>query len=329
MNTRILISIVFLFLFSCEKEEVSFNDYSSEINFDVSDWILKDKDISCVEFDRDGNAWIASGNEMIIYNNGKIKIYDANAKILDLAIAPNRDVWLGTTEGLARFKDKKFEFYNEENSTIPRNYIHDVEVTSDGRVWFCSTAGDLGGLICFNGKSFKLFNPENSIINQHVIQNARADNNNNLYFNTYGQVGKAKMYKYNGQNNKLEKLGGDESLYWISALDVDSKGEVYFSVDYSLSSSLPHNNFIGSIYKNEWNSFGVGFDLSYQFCVDKRDYLWGCCVIGDFRLLVFDGKEWHTSESGQIPEYYIRDINADFNNNMWVCTEKGIYILNQ
>ncbi|NQU53358.1 MAG: hypothetical protein HQ522_12560, partial [Bacteroidetes bacterium] len=61
MNKPISILIVLLVLFACEKDEFySEKNFSSEINFDVSEWILEGRNITCVDFDKDGNAWIAS-----------------------------------------------------------------------------------------------------------------------------------------------------------------------------------------------------------------------------------------------------------------------------
>ena len=228
MNPRNSILIVLLALLSCEKEEVPSHNYSPEINFDVSEWILKDKDISCVDFDKDGNAWIASGSDLIFYNNGEIKTYDAGAGIMDLAVAPTRDVWLGTREGLARFSDGNFKYYTEENSGIPRNYVPEVEITLNGKVWFSSAAHDLGGLMSYDGRRFNLFTPDNSILNQHVIQNLKVDNDNNVYFNTSGKVGKAAVFKVSNNNN-LERPGGDAVSYWISAWYLKSNGTFIFS----------------------------------------------------------------------------------------------------
>ncbi len=58
--------IVLLVLFAYEKDEFSAEkNYSAEINFDVSEWILVGRNITCVDFDKDENAWIASGGELI------------------------------------------------------------------------------------------------------------------------------------------------------------------------------------------------------------------------------------------------------------------------
>ena len=331
MKKPISILILFLVLFACEKYEITPKKYySPEINFDISEWILKDKDISCVDFDKDGNAWIASGGELIFYNNGEIKSYDVGAEIKDLAVAPNRDIWLGTREGLARFSGGNFKFYTTENSGLPRNYTHSVEVAPNGKVWFCSAAHDLGGLMNYDGKKFNLFSPDNSILNQHVIQNLKIDEDNNVYFNTSGKVGMAEVFKVTN-NSKLERSGGDSGFYWISALDINSKSEIFVAVDYSLSSYSGHKNYFACFNKKEWKSVEIDFDFYYKMFIDKRDFIWSMGEVKrDYQsFFVFDGNEWHRSEEGQIPEVYIKSVKVDNQNNIWFCTEEGIFILNQ
>ena len=330
MNARILVLFVLFVLFSCEKDEINSPDFSSEINFDVTEWILKDRDISCVDFDKDGFAWMASGKELISYNNREIEIYDSGATITDIAVAPNGIVWLGTREGLARFSGGKFKFYSEENAGLPRNYVHSLGVASNGKVWFCSAAGDLGGLMSYDGRRFKLFSPENSILNQHVIQNLKIDRDDNVYFNSMGQVGKAIIYKI-GSNNNMEKPGGETSLYWISDLDINSKGAIYFMVDYSLSSYSGNKNFVGYVVGNKWNKLENQADFYPKVFIDKRDYIWTMGSIGGdyFSFFVYDGKQWKRSEKDQIPEKYFKSIKVDNQNNIWFCTSEGIFILHQ
>jgi hypothetical protein len=333
METRILIFIVFLFLFSCENEEVSFNDYSSEINFDVSEWILKDKNISCVDFDKEGNAWIASGTELIFYSNRKIESYEVGSSILAIAVATDGTVWLGTRDkGLARFSNNKFVFFNSENSGLPRNLILDVETSPDGSVWFSSSAHQLGGLIQYDG-DFKLFTPDNSPINQNLILGLKINAEGEVYFFSEGTVTEAKVFKTDGKT-EWTKLGGDVVFYWISAFDLTSMSEPVVVTDHSLSSC-------GNCYENEvaiyqngkWNVIERDFEINdfNKMTIDNRDYIWVQGTIQDnySGYFVFDGDKWHKPEKNKLFDAYIRSVAVDKHNNIWFCTNNGIYILNQ
>ena len=331
MNYRISILVVLLFLFSCSKENLV--DISPKINFDVSEWILKGRNITCVDFDKDENVWIASGNELIFYNISKIKTYDVGSLILDISVATDGRVWLGTKDkGLASFSNREFTFYNSENSGLPRDLIFDVETSPDGSVWFSSSAHQLGGLMHYDG-DFELFTPDNSIINHNLILGLKINAKGEVYFFSGGTVTEAKVFKTDGKN-KWSKLGGEVVFYWIAALDLTSKSEPVVVTDHSLSSCWScYENEVVIYREGKWKVFERDFDIDFfnRMFIDKRDYIWvKGSVQGDYSgYFVFDGNEWHRSKEGQISEVFIKSVKVDKQNNIWFCTEEGIFILNQ
>lgn len=337
MKLNFIPFLLIILLFSCGKENLEDNPaekvYSAEINFDISEWILKDKDISCVDFDKDGNAWIASGSELIFYNNGEIKTYEVGSTILAISVASNGTVWLGTRDkGLASFSNNKFTYYNSENSGLPRDLILDVETSPDGSVWFSSSAHQLGGLMHYDGQ-FELFTPENSPINQNLILGVKINAEGEVYFFSEGTVTEAKVFLTDGKN-KWSKLGGEVVFYWIAALDLTSKSEPVVVTDHSLSSCMGcYENEVAIYQRGKWNVIEHDFDIHFfnRLFIDKRDYIWvQGSDQGDYSgYFVFDGNEWHRSKKGQIPEVYIKSVKVDNQNNIWFCTEEGIFILNQ
>jgi ligand-binding sensor domain-containing protein len=324
------------FLFSCNKDdEIVLNEFSKEINFDISGWVLKGENITCVDFDKDGNAWMASGNNLTFYDGLNTQSYSAGTVIQDVSVAPDERVWLGTKEkGLARFSKGEFTFYTSKNAGLPRDYVNEVEVAPNGKVWFSSSAHNLGGLMCYDSGTFSLFTPENSILNRHVIQNLKVDRDSRVYFATLGTVGSAAVFRIDNQNN-WKQLGGDASFYWISSLSINSKGEAFVAVDYSLSSYSGHENYLAFLDGKEWKRFETGFQFSIlpRMFIDKRDYVWVYgygTVEGNYPgYFVFDGREWHHSAEGQIPEVFIKSGRVDERNNIWFCTDEGIFILKQ
>lgn len=67
--------------------------------------------------------------------------------------------------------------------------------------------------------------------------------------------------------------------------------------------------------------------------IDKRDYVWvyGYGTFeGDYPgYFVYDGREWQRSVEGQIPEVFIKSVKVDDQNNIWFCTDEGIFVLRQ
>lgn len=336
MKTLPIFFITLFFLFSCNKDdEVALNDFPEEINFDVSEWVLKGENITCVDFDKDGNAWIASGANLIFYDGLNTQSYSAGTVIQDVSVAPDGRVWLGTKEkGLARFSKGEFTFYTTENAGLPRDYVNEVEVTPNGKVWFGSAAHNLGGLMCYDYGTFSLYTPENSILNQHVIQNLKVDKDSRVYFASMGTVGNSAVFRIDNQNN-WKQLGEDGGFYWISSLAINSKGQAIVAVDFSLSSYCCYENYMVFFDGEKWEKFETDFHFSIlpRMFIDKRDYVWIYgygTVEGDYPgYFVNNGRNWHRSAEGQIPEVFIKSVQVDDHNKIWFCTDEGIFILKQ
>ena len=333
MKYSTLLVIAAYFLSSCNKNE-SFNQFNSSINFEVSDQILEGEKVSCVDFDADGNAWIATDSKLHFYD-GKISgTYEVNSEIWDISIGTEGKVWIATKDrGLSMFSDGKFTYYTKENSGLPRDLIIAVEAAPDGSVWFSSSAHDLGGLMHFDGTDFELFTPENSILNQNVITDLKIDLQGNVFFTSEGTVTQAKVFMID-KRKRMTALGDDTQFYWIGSLDVNSNSEAIVVDDHSLSSCMGCYTDAISVFRNgKWSKIEADFDLGFfnRMFVDKRDYIWvQGSMKGDYQsYFVFDGDEWHRSPKNLFIDAFIYSIKVDPNNNIWFCTNDGIYILKQ
>ncbi len=327
--------------FSCKKENIQTNtdfspekDFSPQINFEISEQIFEDKEISCIDFDLEGNAWIGSGSELINYNNTKTKTFPVGSEIRDISVGNNGKVWIGTRDkGLACFENNKFTYYTVENAGLPRDLIIDVEAAPDGSVWFSSSAHRLGGLMHFDGQNFDLYTPENSILNQNLILGLKIDNKGNVFCHSEGTVTQAKVFRI-GNNNKWNKLGGEIVFYWIGSMDVNSQSEPVVVTDHSLSSCAGCYTDEVIIYrKGKWEVIDTEFEIwaFNRMFIDKRDYIWvpGSIVNGYSGYFVYDGKEWKHAEVNELEDAFVKMAKADPNNNIWICTNNGIFIINQ
>lgn len=330
-----LLPIVFAFLmvFSCNEKDDFPDTFKSGINFDVSEHILEGESVSCVDFDSDGIAWIGAGSNLISYKREVISTWDVGSNVHDLSVGPDGKVWIASKDrGLALFDDGKFTYFTVQNSGLPRDVIIAVEAAPDGTVWFSCSAHMLGGLMHFDGKTFDLFTPENSILNKNLITDIRIDNKGNVFVSTGGTVTEVNVYKIDSRN-RWTALSG-ESFYWIAGLDVNSKSEAIVATDHSLSSCMGcYTNAVYICRNGKWDKLEADFNLDFVFrmFVDKRDYIWGLVSIDGVypSLVVYDGHEWHQSSKDQMPEDFVYSVKVDPYNNIWFCTNKGIYILNQ
>lgn len=321
------------------KKAYPLKDYSPEIKFAVTGRMLEGKFISGIETDYNGNIWIASTKELYYYKNGVLlESYTLDFPILEISISGDESLWIGTNGGgLAHLSNKQFTWFNKANSGLTRDYINNVLVGLDGRIWFSSCQSNAGGLMVYDGKEFKLFNPENSRLNQYVIDDIGIDQYGNIYVSTMGYVTKANVYRM--KDNNWECLGNDNgTFYWTYSFSVGPSGVIFLLEDFSLSSGSNHNNKIYTYFQNQWKPIECdyypynGFPI-YIAKVDMRNYCWFASKVisktGHF-LHVYDGKSWTDSPEGILPEDQITTIKVDFDNNIWIGTaHNGIFILKQ
>lgn len=314
------------------RKEDTLKDYSPAVSFDITGRMLEGKRIDCIDPNYKGNTWIASGKELYYKNDSVEKIYTLDYPILDISIAGDETLWIGTNGGgLGHLTKNGITWYNKDNSDLPRDYVSNVEVGLDGRVWFSSGAQYLGGLLVYDGIKFTLFTPDNSILNQHVIDDIGVDHNGSMYVVTYGKVGKTSVYRIT--DNSWEYLG---KFYWVSVFTVGPAGIIYLVVDYSLSSAPLYSNTIYEFRNNTWNKLEADFmsspiTLFTAIKADRRNYCWAASIEGNSYVLhVYNGNSWEEAPEGLFLGDKITTIETDMDNNVWVGTsQNGVFILKQ
>ena len=314
------------------RKEDTLKNYSPVIRFDISKRLLEGKHIDCIEPDYKGNIWIASGNELYYKNGSDEKTYTLDFPILDISIAGDETLWIGTNGGgLGNLSGNGIVWYTKANSGLPRDYIKNVEVGLDGRVWFSSCAGGYGGLLVYDGKKFKTFTPDNSILNQHVIDDIGIDHNGSLYVMTLGTVTKTNIYRISGDSP--ECLGNESgTFYWVTVFTVGPAGIIYLLEDFMLSSSSANSNTVFEFKDNKWQKPETDFITSRltfftAIKADRRNYCWAANI--DV-LHVYNGNSWVEPPAGLFLNDKITTIEVDSDNKIWIGTDKnGVFIMNQ
>ncbi|MDQ3021248.1 MAG: hypothetical protein M3R36_11875 [Bacteroidota bacterium] len=76
------------------------------------------------------------------------------------AFAANADssMWLGTDNGLVKFKNNNWTIYKTTNSGIPHNWVTALDKDAAGNLW----VGTYGGLAKFDGTTWTVYNMSNS-----------------------------------------------------------------------------------------------------------------------------------------------------------------------
>jgi ligand-binding sensor domain-containing protein len=350
LSSSILLTLLLLIIISCKKQDVPINDneplirkedslksYSPTVRFDVTGRLLEGKHIDCIEPNYKGHTWIASDQELFHFKNGaEENTYALDFPIRDISIAGDESLWIGTTGGgLGHLTKNGISWFSVANSGIPRDYITNVEVGLDGRVWFSSGAHDYGGLVVYDGKEFDLFTPDNSMLNQHVIDDIGIDHNGAIYVMTLSTVNKTNIYRISGDS--WECLGKENgTFYWVTVVTVSPSRIIYLLEDFMLSSTLADTNKLFVNKNDEWIRLKPDFmnsRLSFFTALkaDRRDYCWAVNIEGNsYVLRVYDGSTWEQAPQGLFNSDKIIVIETDFDNNIWIGTaQNGVFILKQ
>jgi ligand-binding sensor domain-containing protein len=315
---------------SCQKDD----NFPAAINFNITSRLLEGKHIDCIDIDNRGNIYIGSGTELYYSHGNNQKSYGLDFQILDLAIAPDQTVWIGTDGGgLGHLTGKGFTWFTSANAGLPRDYVRHVEIAPDGNVWFTSCAFRIGGLGIYNGVKFEFLTPDNSPLNQNIIEDIEIDQEGTVYIATTGTVGRSNIYRITDKS--WECLGDDKgTFYWVFSFTLGPSGIIYLIEDFSLSSAFTANRLFqfsdNGWQKIETNDVRIG-SFFYPVEADNRNFLW-MAGYGEHSpvLHVYNGKSWVSSPEGLFPDDYITTIGTDSENNIWIGTYKnGIFILNQ
>ena len=325
--------IIFPFLIiSCEKD--TGDNMNKDISFGITGRILEGKHINSIASDNKGNVWVASDRNLYFTKSSINKSYTIDFPVLDMAIAPDETVWIGTNGGgLAHFDDNRVTWYTEANAGLPRDYISNVEIGADGKVWFSSCAFRIGGLCVFDGEKFEIFTPENSPLNQNIIEDIEIGPEGEVYIATSGTVGKTNIYRIT--NNTWDCLGNEEGMfYWVNSFTTGPSGSIFLIEDFSLSSTFMNPANLFEYSDDEWHKIDSDNTQDFRFFTrikaDKRNYCWvSCHKNGSLVLYVYEGSAWISSPDDIFWDTYITTIETDNENNIWIGTADGVYILNQ
>lgn len=335
-RVTVFIFLIFsLIISSCEKEG-SCEKYPEGVNFNISYRLLEGRRITCLDVGQDGSICAASDNQLILIDRHKDKkIINLGYDIWDVAITEDGSVWAGTNGGgLAHIDGNGIIYFNASNSGLPRDYVSEVEIAPDGKVWFTSCAFDNGGLGIYDGRKFEFLTPENSPLNQHVIYALDINSDGVVYLATSGTVGRTNIYRITGR--KWECLGDEGgTFYWVFSFDAGPSGLLYLIEDFSLSSAFHTTNNLYKLQDDKWklidsdNISGIGF--SARVALDRRNYCWiADRKDGSIILNVYNGRSWRSSMPGSFPDDFITTLKVDYENNIWLGTyENGIIVLNQ
>jgi hypothetical protein len=333
-KTKMKTLIPFLFLFiafvSCERNEIP-EDFSPEISFEVSQFI--ETQIPVLNFELTPNGFYYSGYEepRIYFStfSGDTMSIKTESEVKSLVYDRRfRKLYIGTkSSGLGVLKGNTITYFSPDNSILPRYVIARMDVDSEGNLWIASAKNGEGGLYRFDGNEFVHFSTDNSLLTSDLIYGICC-RNASVYISGKGidghtvfRIDKTEKGEYSWEEilsdgEYYHEIAADENDNVYVIFRVPAEGIIKLSADGTKNIITPDRKGDGFVYT--------------KLITDKRGYLWAnkISLVSSEHFSVYDGKNWHPAPTA-FPENGLESIDVDENNNIWLASYSGIYILNQ
>ncbi len=281
--------------------------------------------IEDLHFDEDGTLWIVTfGGGVNIYDPAE-ETYEwlfptetglpAN-DVYGLLEDSQGNIWVGTSQGVAKFDGRAWETFTQGNSGLAYRYVTGLAEDKYGRIWISTLSG---GSVYNHGEwiEYDRFGdadgeqrlPSNSLFNVYY------DSNDRVWFAT----GLGAAVLEDGEWT-LHNRGDGLNTNIISVVTEDSAGRVW----------LTHWQGINILDNGVWNSLrtenaDIRTDLVLASREDSRGRMW-FGTIGD-GAAIFDGQQWSklNRANGGLPNDNVRSFAEDTaTGRYWVGTDGGV-----
>jgi len=252
----------------------------------------------------------------------------SNNCVLSIIQDHNGFMWFGTKDGLNRYDGTSFKIFRHEfgnKDALGNSFITCLHEDAAGNIWIGTDVGVyIYSPVEEKFSSFPLKDKAGNTIEKFVTQ-IQEDKDGRIWINvnTFG------LFYYEPKRNHLEHIAfGDHYSSDIRCFTIDKNGVIWFTFrgdslfysqdqfktikpfsNYSGEQILPHY-IINSIYSSDHNKLYIGFENNGIIAIN---------------LVTLSAKKIKLSDDPK-ESIYIRTILSRSDDELWIGTEKGIYI---
>lgn len=249
------------------------------------------------------------------------------------AIAQTRDgfLWVGTSEGLARFDGVEFKTYNGANTPqLKSASITSLCADADGALWIGTDGGGLARL--FNGE-FSLFTKADGLVGDNVRAILRGGDGTIWIASAQGlsRLHDGKFQSYTTRegllSDQVTALCEDRGYIWVATVKglnrLRGKAVEAFTATNIMAESLRSHWSVRSGAMDALAATKVLSDNQVRsLCLDRTHRLW---IGSDYGLMWYDTGNFYayTTHYG-LSDNFVSTVQEDSQNNLWVGTYSGL-----
>ncbi|MBI3501589.1 MAG: histidine kinase [Bacteroidetes bacterium] len=287
--------------------------------FTAKDGLL-DKAIQAVRKDEhSNNIWVGTLKGLNkISEDGKVQSFHVSDvqngnKVSKLFVDDEGNLWLGTSNGLYRFRDPAFSTFSDKHG-LKNPFIFPIFRDRKKNLWVGTYEE---GFYRYDGKEFKNFSEKDGLIGTFMCAGME-DKNGNIWMGTNKGVSIYNGSAFKNIRGKLEGLKGDS----VTSLLQDSKGNSWLGGNRG-GAIWDGRNFKKFDLKT---SDGQNFNVWFEFEDSKKNIWFGTYLGGLFR---YNGKDFENiSEKLNLKSKTYLAIEEDRDGNIFLGSFDGIYIYN-
>lgn len=280
--------------------------------------------------DREGNIWVVSNSEGIIYANRQFEFLATDVKDIQAVVvdAKNR-LWMGTPSGLF------YKNLNESNAKplafLPKTALNVISLYLDanGRIWV-GTFGN--GVLCFDPDTGhqRRFTEKDGLTNDNVLSIAGV--NGHVWLATLGGVSELENTAsiLDGRPVSIKNYRKKDGLStdYIYKVLIDSKKRTWFATDGQGISMLENGKITNysAISEGKKSNGTEGLKAIYSITEDHEGNLW--LSTASDGVYKFDGSKFsHLSMKEGINELAITSLATDAKGRVIVVHQSGVDVL--